>query len=234
MVTVIEVLATLVVLFIAAAVATQERTVLVDVPPDDPDLGLPAAGVQPEDVAAVRFGMVVRGYRMSEVDEVLARLAGELAARDERISALEQALVDVMEPHVQELEELAAEPFTEAPPWPEPVLEPEPEPEPMPGTEQDEPGTSEAGEHVDADGFGRHEERNEEAPAAAAVEERVVEEEDGAFPEIAAAEPAPADLPDAVEPPDEPAPQPADELSDPRTPPVASPGTTEPPPGDQP
>lgn len=126
MLTLIEVLAVLVVLFLAAAVATQERAVLVDVPADAPDLELPAAGLQPEDVTAVRFQMALRGYRMQEVDEVLDRLARELAARDERMAALEQALVEVAEPHVQELE--SRDTFQQ-PPWPQPELEPEPESE---------------------------------------------------------------------------------------------------------
>jgi DivIVA domain-containing protein len=45
--------------------------------------------VEPSDVDAVRFTVGMRGYRMDEVDEVLDRLAAEVAARDERIAELE-------------------------------------------------------------------------------------------------------------------------------------------------
>lgn len=92
MVTVLEILAVLIVLFVAAAVATREGEVLVDAPRDAADLALPSGPLHPEDVARVRFGLTVRGYRMAEVDRVLERLAEELAARDARVADLEDAL----------------------------------------------------------------------------------------------------------------------------------------------
>ena len=95
--TVLVVVAVLVVLFVAAVVATHESDFLKEAPAATPDLGLPESAVQPEDVAEVRFGLTVRGYRMREVDEVLARLAGELAARDKRIAQLEQAVAELAE-----------------------------------------------------------------------------------------------------------------------------------------
>jgi DivIVA domain-containing protein len=98
------VLAVIAILFVAAAIATRDEDFFADAPPDAPDLGLPAGQVQPEDVAEVRFGLALRGYRMSEVDEVLERLAGELAARDARVTRLEQALVDVVEPELERVE----------------------------------------------------------------------------------------------------------------------------------
>lgn len=39
---------------------------------------LPAEGVTGDDVRGLRFGMVVRGYRMSEVDWALGRLGAEI------------------------------------------------------------------------------------------------------------------------------------------------------------
>ena len=53
---------------------------------DRPDLDLPpdrplAAG----DLRRVRFPLAVRGYRMSDVDELLARLATELEDRDAEV-----------------------------------------------------------------------------------------------------------------------------------------------------
>ncbi len=98
--TVLVVVAVLVVLFVAAVVATHESEILKDAPAATPDLGLPESAVQPEDVAEVRFGLTARGYRMREVDEVLARLAGELATRDRRIAQLEQAVGERVEPAV--------------------------------------------------------------------------------------------------------------------------------------
>ena len=39
--------------------------------------------IGPEDLRRVRFSVALRGYRMSEVDALLARLADEQAARAE-------------------------------------------------------------------------------------------------------------------------------------------------------
>ena len=88
MLTVLAVLGVLIVIFVAAVFATREGGELVDAPADLADVGLPGGPLQPEDVHAVRFGVTVRGYRMSEVDEVLERVARELADRDERIALL--------------------------------------------------------------------------------------------------------------------------------------------------
>jgi DivIVA domain-containing protein len=44
------------------------------------------------DVDALRLPLGARGYRMREVDDVLDRLAAELAERDARIAELEAAL----------------------------------------------------------------------------------------------------------------------------------------------
>ncbi|CAM5659221.1 Secreted protein OS=Streptomyces glaucescens OX=1907 GN=SGLAU_22030 PE=4 SV=1 [Streptomyces glaucescens] len=53
-------------------------------PPDRP--------VTRADVDALRFPLAARGYRMSDVDDALNRLAAELAERDARIADLESAL----------------------------------------------------------------------------------------------------------------------------------------------
>ena len=89
MVTVLALIGVAAVLFAAAVLATRDTPLLADAPPDRPDLPLPDGPVQPEDVAAVRFSMAPRGYRMAEVDEVLARLGAELADRDRRLALLE-------------------------------------------------------------------------------------------------------------------------------------------------
>ncbi|MFJ3900917.1 DivIVA domain-containing protein [Streptomyces sp. NPDC090025] len=44
------------------------------------------------DIEALRLPMAPRGYRMADVDDVLDRLAAELAERDARIADLEAAL----------------------------------------------------------------------------------------------------------------------------------------------
>ena len=89
--TALALLGVLVVLFAAAVLATREGPVMADAPQDLPDLGLPPGPLQARDVEAVRFSMAPRGYRMSEVDEVLDRLAAELAERDRRLALLEGA-----------------------------------------------------------------------------------------------------------------------------------------------
>jgi len=53
---------------------------------------LPPTDITGDDVRGLRFQQVVRGYRMSEVDWALRRLAGELDAARDRIAELEAAL----------------------------------------------------------------------------------------------------------------------------------------------
>lgn len=46
---------------------------------DRPDVALPRdRAVNGDDLRRIRFGVVLRGYRMSEVDALLDRLAGEV------------------------------------------------------------------------------------------------------------------------------------------------------------
>lgn len=89
--TVLAILGVLVALFLAAALATREDAALVPAGQDVADLGLPVGGVTAQDVRTVRFGVAVRGYRMSDVDVALGRLAEELERRDRRIADLEGA-----------------------------------------------------------------------------------------------------------------------------------------------
>lgn len=66
---------------------------LPEAEPDRPEDPLPLnRPLGPVDVAEVRLPVAPRGYRMAEVDDVLDRLAAELAERDARISELETAL----------------------------------------------------------------------------------------------------------------------------------------------
>lgn len=57
---------------------------LVRVYDDRPDVTLPEdRPLTGDDLRRVRFGLVLRGYRMSEVDVLLTRLAGQLEASEE-------------------------------------------------------------------------------------------------------------------------------------------------------
>ncbi|MFJ4499010.1 DivIVA domain-containing protein [Streptomyces sp. NPDC088864] len=76
-----------------AVVGGGKGDVLRDVPPEQLTDPLPVSRpVGREDVEALRLPVGVRGYRMADVDEALARLGAELAERDARIAELEAAL----------------------------------------------------------------------------------------------------------------------------------------------
>lgn len=84
----VEVVVVAGVVFAVAALAVGRLDRMAPAPPDAADDGLPDGPLAPEDVASARFGLAFRGYRMAEVDAVLARLAGELARRDDEIARL--------------------------------------------------------------------------------------------------------------------------------------------------
>ena len=116
--TALALLGVVLVLFVAAVLSTREGPVLADAPQDVADLDLPEGPLEPEDVTALRFGLAPRGYRMSEVDAVLDRLAAELADRDRRIALLEAAVegatpTDVREAGEPDLPVEAAVPASE-------------------------------------------------------------------------------------------------------------------------
>ena len=49
---------------------------------DRPDAAVPAdRAIGPDDLRKVRFSLALRGYRMSEVDALLTRLAAEMESR---------------------------------------------------------------------------------------------------------------------------------------------------------
>lgn len=162
MVTVLALLGVLGVLFAAAVLSTREQGLLAEASPDDPDVPLPDEPLTPDDVGRLRFSMAARGYRMSEVDLALERLAKELADRDRRIGLLEAAargtskpesVAPVREATPQDLpvpEERVAPsvvvaPAPVAPPPAAPPLDPRTD-EPLPAPENaGEAGLSEAG-----------------------------------------------------------------------------------------
>lgn len=77
------------VVFLLASLAFGRGEELAPLPPEATPTRLPEGAISPEDVRAVRFQQVVRGYKMSEVDWVLERLAGELQGLRRRVAELE-------------------------------------------------------------------------------------------------------------------------------------------------
>jgi DivIVA domain-containing protein len=70
-----------------AVVASGRGTPMARVYDDRPDALVPASGpLAPEDLRSVRFSLAFRGYRMSEVDALLDRLAAEKEAEREQPS----------------------------------------------------------------------------------------------------------------------------------------------------
>lgn len=76
-----------------AVVGGGDREVLPESAPEQLVDPLPATRpVGRADIEALRLPVTPRGYRMADVDEVLARLGAELAERDARIAELESTL----------------------------------------------------------------------------------------------------------------------------------------------
>ncbi|MEU8519145.1 hypothetical protein [Streptomyces sp. NBC_01216] len=81
-----------------AVVGGGDSEVLPEVAPEQPTDPLPTTRrVGQADVEALRLPVTVRGYRMSDVDDVLGRLGAELAERDERIARLHAQLAVMTE-----------------------------------------------------------------------------------------------------------------------------------------
>jgi DivIVA domain-containing protein len=78
-----------------AIVASGRGEGLVDPQPDRADLTLPKdRPTAREDVDRLRFSVGLRGYRMDEVDDVLDRLALDIALRDGLIGELREQLAE--------------------------------------------------------------------------------------------------------------------------------------------
>ena len=68
-----------------AVVAAGRGTPMAAAYDDRPDATVPRSGeVGPDDLRRVRFSLAFRGYRMSEVDALLSRLAKEMEERELR------------------------------------------------------------------------------------------------------------------------------------------------------
>ena len=86
------------VIYLVAALVFGRGEELAPLAPGATPTTLPPDEVTGEDVRALRFQQVVRGYRMSEVDWALRRLARELDAARERIAELQERLGEDLEP----------------------------------------------------------------------------------------------------------------------------------------
>ncbi|MBM7772044.1 DivIVA domain-containing protein [Actinokineospora baliensis] len=79
------------VVFLLASVVFGRGEELPALPPGASPTRLPATDVTGDDVRSVRFQLVFRGYRMTEVDWVLQRLGGELDQLRAKVAELEKA-----------------------------------------------------------------------------------------------------------------------------------------------
>ncbi|MGH3717688.1 MAG: DivIVA domain-containing protein [Pseudonocardiaceae bacterium] len=78
------------VVFLIASLVFGRGEELAALPPDGTPTRLPDGPIAGDDVRAIRFSQVVRGYRMSEVDWALHRAANELDALRARVAELEE------------------------------------------------------------------------------------------------------------------------------------------------
>lgn len=78
------------VVYLLAAVVFGRGEELAPLPPGASPTRLPAERITGTDARAVRFQPVLRGYKMSEVDWVLERLAGELDSLRAHVAELEE------------------------------------------------------------------------------------------------------------------------------------------------
>lgn len=86
------VLAVAAVVFLLATVVFGRGEQLEPLPQEKTPTRLPAAEIEGADVRALKFQQVFRGYKASEVDWALDRIAGELDELRGRIAVLERQL----------------------------------------------------------------------------------------------------------------------------------------------
>ena len=125
-----------------AVVAAGRGQGLSPAEPDRPDVAVPEdRPLDKRDVDQLRFSVGLRGYRMDEVDDVLDRLAADLAERDDRIAELEARIgggergASANPPRHAAA---AAEPLTPEPPGPPEPPDTSRRPEPAADEELDE------------------------------------------------------------------------------------------------
>jgi DivIVA domain-containing protein len=123
----------LAVLFAVAAVTAGFGDLMKPVFQDARPVGMPEGQVTPNDLDALRFNVVLRGYKMAEVDAVLHRLSRELGERDavlaelrgdtsfRRAHPIDDAPTELLAPLVLD----SAPTYPEAPAYPDPAAYPE-------------------------------------------------------------------------------------------------------------
>ena len=79
-----------VVVFLLASLVFGRGEELAPLPSDATPTWLPDGPIAGDDVRAVRFAQVLRGYRMTEVDWTLQRVAAELDELRARVAELER------------------------------------------------------------------------------------------------------------------------------------------------
>ncbi|WP_434450611.1 DivIVA domain-containing protein [Lentzea sp. E54] len=79
------------VVFLLAALVFGRGEELAPLPPGASPTRLPADDITPDDVRELKFQQVFRGYKMSEVDWALQRLATEVEALRARVEELESS-----------------------------------------------------------------------------------------------------------------------------------------------
>jgi DivIVA domain-containing protein len=80
------------VVFLIASVVFGRGEELPALPPGASPTRLPASGITSDDLRTVRFQLVVRGYKMSEVDWVLRRAGSELDELRAEVAQLRERL----------------------------------------------------------------------------------------------------------------------------------------------
>ncbi|TWP49256.1 DivIVA domain-containing protein [Lentzea tibetensis] len=79
------------VVFLLASLVFGRGEELAPLPPGASPTRLPAEDITSDDVRVLKFQQVLRGYKMSEVDWVLLRLADELDTLRARVAELEDS-----------------------------------------------------------------------------------------------------------------------------------------------
>lgn len=79
------------VIYLLASAVFGRGEELPPLPPGGSPTRLPAGGLAGDDVRGVRFQPVLRGYKMSEVDWVMARLGNEIDELRARLAEGDQA-----------------------------------------------------------------------------------------------------------------------------------------------
>lgn len=79
------------VVFLLAALVFGRGEELAPLAPGSSPTRLPAEDITADDVSQAKFQLVLRGYKMSEVDWVMARLGSEIDSLRARVAELESA-----------------------------------------------------------------------------------------------------------------------------------------------